>query len=136
MSGSVAITFASATPVSSIRPVLSSRTREKALTPATRAQNAAMFGGDPAQVPARAITVGVGTILDARRCVLLATGAEKAAILARAVEGPITAMVTASALQLHPRCQVLVDEAAAACLQGGEYYRWVFEHEPEWAEFR
>jgi glucosamine-6-phosphate deaminase len=115
---------------------LLSRTREKALTPATRNQNAPMFGGDPAQVPARAITMGVGTILDSRRCLLLATGAQKAAILARAVEGPITSMVTASALQLHPRCQVVVDAAAAAELQGIEYYHWIFNNEPEWADFR
>jgi glucosamine-6-phosphate deaminase len=115
---------------------LLSRTREKALTPATRRQNAPMFGGDPGQVPARAITMGVGTILDSRRCLLLATGAEKAAILARAVEGPITSMVTASALQLHPKCQVVVDAAAAADLQGTDYYHWVFNNEPEWADFR
>jgi len=115
---------------------LLSRTREKALTPATRQQNAPMFGGDPARVPARAITMGVGTILDSRRCLLLATGAEKAAILAKAVEGPITAMVTASALQLHPKCQVVVDAEAAAQLQGIEYYHWIFNNEPEWADFR
>jgi len=114
---------------------LSSRTREKALTPATRAQNAELFAGDPGGVPRRAITMGVGTIMDARRCLLLATGPAKAAILAKALEGPITAMVTASALQLHPRCQVIVDEAAATDLQGVEYYRWIFENEPEWAEF-
>jgi glucosamine-6-phosphate deaminase len=115
---------------------LLSRTREKALTPATRQQNAPMFGGDPGQVPARAITMGVGTILDSRRCLLLATGATKAAILAKAVEGPITSMVTASALQLHPKCQVVVDAAAAADLQGIDYYRWIFNNEPEWADFR
>ena len=119
-------------PLSALR----SRTREKALTPATLAQNAVLFGGDVARVPRRALTMGVGTILDSRRCVLLVTGAAKAAILARAVEGPITSMVTASALQLHPRCQVVVDEAAAAELQGVEYYRWIFANEPEWAEFR
>jgi len=115
---------------------LLSRTREKALTPATLAQNAEPFGGDPARVPRRAITMGVGTILDSRRCLLLATGPGKAEILARAVEGPITAMVTASALQLHPRCQVVVDEAAAARLQGKDYYRWLYENEPEWVAFR
>jgi len=87
-------------------------------------------------VPPRAITMGVGTILDSRRCLLLATGAEKAAILAKAVEGPVTAMVTASALQLHPRCTVVADAAAAAELQGIEYYRWIFENEPEWADYR
>jgi glucosamine-6-phosphate deaminase len=115
---------------------LLSRTREKALTPATLAQNADMFGGDPARVPRRAITMGVGTILDCRRALLLVTGAAKGPILAQAVEGPITAMITASALQLHPRCQVVVEEAASTSLRGQEYYRWIFENEPEWAEFR
>lgn len=119
-------------PLSALR----SRTREKALTPATLQQNAPMFGGNPADVPRRALTMGVGTILDSRRCLMLATGKAKAAILAKAVEGPITAMVTASALQLHPRCVVVVDEEAASELREIEYYRWVFENEPEWAEFR
>lgn len=119
-------------PLSALR----SRTREKALTPATRRQNAGMFGNDPARVPARAITMGVGTILEARRVLMLVTGAEKADILARAVEGPITAMVSASALQLHADTRVIVDEAAAARLQGQDYYRWIFANEPEWAEFR
>ncbi len=119
-------------PLSALR----SRTREKALTPSTLEQNAPMFGGDPGAVPRRAITMGVGTILDSRRCLMLVTGESKAAILAKAVEGPITSMVTASALQLHPRCQVVVDEEAAACLQGIDYYRWIFANEPEWAEFR
>jgi glucosamine-6-phosphate deaminase len=80
--------------------------------------------------------MGVGTILDARECLMLVTGADKADILARAVEGPITAMVTASALQLHPRCRVIVDEAAAARLQGQEYYRWIFANEHEWERYR
>jgi glucosamine-6-phosphate deaminase len=115
---------------------LLSRTREKALTPATRNSNAAMFGGDVNRVPARALTMGVGTIQESRRCLLLVTGAAKAAILARAVEGPITAMVTGSALQLHPHCTAIIDEAAATELQGTEYYRWIFATEPEWAEFR
>lgn len=118
-------------PLSSLR----SRTREKALTPETLAQNGALFG-DPARMPRRALTMGVGTILDARRVILVATGAAKAAILARAVEGPITAMVSASALQSHPCCTVIVDEAAAARLEGGAYYRWLFENEPEWARYR
>jgi len=115
---------------------LMSRTREKALAPATREQNAPMFGGDAAAVPARALTMGVGTILEAREVVMVVTGAHKAEILATATEGPITAMVSATALQLHPRCHVLVDEAAAARLQGREYYQWMFEHEPEWEASR
>ena len=118
-------------PLSALR----SRTRVKALTPTTIKQNAPMFG-DEDKVPRRAITMGVGTIIDARRCLLLATGAGKADIIARAVEGPITSMVTASALQLHPRCTVVVDEAAGAKLKEKEYYRWIFENEPEWQDFR
>jgi len=118
-------------PLSALR----SRTRDKALSPATIAQNSPLFDS-PGQMPKRGITMGVGTILESRGCLLLATGAEKAAILAQAVEGPITAMVSASALQLHPRCRVIVDEAAAAKLRGTDYYRWIFANEPEWAEFR
>jgi glucosamine-6-phosphate deaminase len=119
-------------PLSALR----SRTREKALTPSTLAANAPFFGGDVNAMPRRAITMGVGTILEAHNCLMLVTGDSKADILARAVEGPITAMVTASALQLHPHCQVIVDEEAAAELQGKDYYRWIFENEPEWAPYR
>jgi len=119
-------------PLSALR----SRTRPKALTPATLAQNAALCGGDPERMPRRALTMGVGTILEAQHCLVLVTGAGKADILARAVEGPLTAMVTASALQLHPHCQVIVDEAAAVQLQGQDYYRWIFANEPEWAPYR
>lgn len=118
-------------PLSALR----SRTREKALAPATLKQNAPFFGGED-KMPRRAITMGVGTILDAKRCLLLATGESKAEIIARAVEGPITSMVSASALQLHPRATVIVDEAAATQLKEREYYRWIFANEPEWQEYR
>jgi len=118
-------------PLSALR----SRTRVKALTPTTMAQNSALFGGED-KMPRRAITMGVGTIIEARRCVLLATGSSKAAVLAQAVEGPITSMVTASALQLHPRCTVVVDEEAATGLKEKDYYRWIFENEPEWEDYR
>jgi glucosamine-6-phosphate deaminase len=118
-------------PLSALR----SRTRVKALTPTTLRQNAAFFGGED-RVPRRAITMGVGTIIEARRCVLLATGASKAQVVAQAVEGPITSMVTASALQLHPRCTVVVDEEAAAELKEKDYYRWIFANEPEWEAYR
>lgn len=118
-------------PLSALR----SRTRVKALAPATLEQNAPLFD-DPTLMPRRAITMGVGTILDSRRCLLLATGEEKAAIIANAVEGPITAMISATALQLHPRCTVVVDEAAAGRLQWSDYYRWIFQNEPEWEPFR
>jgi glucosamine-6-phosphate deaminase len=115
---------------------LMSRTREKALTPTTRAQNAAMFGGDPESVPRRALTMGVGTILEARELLLVVTGAAKAEMLARATEGPITATISATALQLHPHCKVIVDEAAAGALTGTAYYRFAYDNEPEWAACR
>jgi nitric oxide reductase large subunit len=67
---------------------------------------------------------------------LLATGESKAEVIAKAVEGPITSMISATALQLHARCTVVVDEAAASKLQAADYYRWIFANEPEWEEFR
>jgi glucosamine-6-phosphate deaminase len=118
-------------PLSALR----SRTRVKALSPVTIEQNAAFFGGAQ-NVPRRAITMGVGTILECRRCLLLATGPSKAEVIAKAVEGPITSMISATALQLHARCTVVVDEAAATKLAAADYYRWIFANEPEWEEFR
>ena len=118
-------------PLSALR----SRTRVKALTPTTIKQNAESFDGED-KVPRRAITMGVGTIIEARRCLLLATGEAKSGVIAQAVEGPITSMVTATALQLHPRCTVVVDEGAASQLKEKEYYRWIFANEPEWEGYR
>lgn len=112
-----------------------SRTRVKALTPTTIAQNSPLFDR-PEDMPKRAITMGVGTILEAKRIVTLVVGGSKAEILAKAVEGPVTSMVSASALQLHRKCIVIADEKAAANLQGRDYYRWIFDNEPEWEEFR
>lgn len=119
-------------PLSALR----SRTRAKSLSPQTVEQNARYFDGDVQLVPKRAITMGVGTILESRRCVLLATGKTKADIIAKAVEGPVTSMISASALQLHPKCTVVVDEDAASALEQQEYYHWVFANEPEWESFR
>lgn len=114
---------------------MQSRTRCKALTQDTIEQNQGLFD-IPSKMPRRAITMGVGTILESKRCLMLVTGAEKAEVVAKAVEGPITTMISASALQLHPRCTVIVDEAAAAGLKNQEYYRWIFDNEPEWQQYR
>lgn len=111
-----------------------SRTRVKILSPATRAQNAPLFP-QADLMPHRAITMGVGSILDCRRCILLATGEEKAAIIARAVEGPITSMISATALQLHPDCTLILDETAGGKLKESDYYHWIFENQPEWEQF-
>jgi glucosamine-6-phosphate deaminase len=118
-------------PLSALR----SRTRVKALTPTTLKQNAASFGGEE-RMPRRAITMGVGTILECRRCILLATGDTKAEVIAKAVEGPITSMISATTLQLHPRCTVVVDNQAGGQLKEKEYYEWIFANEPEWEEYR
>lgn len=110
---------------------LASRTRIKTLTPRTRRDNVASFGS-PENVPFHAITMGVGTIMDAREVLLLAFGAKKAAAIAAAVEGPITAMSPASILQMHPVAKCIVDEAAAVRLARIDYYRWVYEQKPDW----
>jgi len=110
---------------------LASRTRIKTLTVQTRRDNARYFGSED-QVPHHVITMGVGTVMDARQCLLLAFGDAKAPAIAAAVEGPITAMNPASILQMHPTAKVFLDEAAAACLVRADYYRWVYTNKPAW----
>jgi glucosamine-6-phosphate deaminase len=100
---------------------LGSRTRLKSLASETVRDNARFFGGED-QVPRLAVTMGVGTILESRRCLLLAFGAHKAAAVRDTVEGPITAQVTASALQLHREVIGIFDESAASLLARREYY--------------
>ena len=110
---------------------LASRTRIKTLTPQTVKDNAKCFGS-PDKVPRHVITMGVGTIMDARHCLLLATGDAKADVVSRMAEGAVTADVPASILQMHPACTLVVDEAAAAKLKRHEYYRWVYDNKPDW----
>ena len=92
-----------------------SRTRLITLDRVTRMDAASDFFGEE-YVPRRAITMGVGTILEARRVILMAFGEGKAAVVAQAVEGPVTQTVAASFLQQHPNAVVVLDEAAAASL--------------------
>jgi len=108
-----------------------SRTRVKTLTRQTRQDNARFFASTD-DVPLHCITQGLGTILEARHLVLLAFGAGKAAAVAGAVEGPVTASLPGSAIQLHPHATVVVDEAAASRLRYAEYYRYTYENKPEW----
>jgi glucosamine-6-phosphate deaminase len=110
---------------------LASRTRIKTLTDRTRRDNARYFGSLD-DVPRHVLTQGIGTILEARHLVLLASGEAKAAPVAWAVEGPITATVPASALQLHPHATVVVDEAAASSLRLAGYYREAWANKPAW----
>ena len=108
---------------------LSSRTREKTLAEQTRRDNARFFA-TPDDVPHHCLTMGIGTILDSRLCLLLAFGANKSGAVAAAVEGPVTSMVPASALQLHADAKVVVDKAAAAGLKLRAYYDYAFAHTP------
>jgi len=111
---------------------LGSRTRLKTLAEATRKDNACFFGDDPDMVPRHAITLGIDTILEARHILLIATGEAKSGPIARAVEGPVTAMVPASALQLHPHTTVIVDKAASGQLKYADYYRDTYRNKPDW----
>ncbi len=108
-----------------------SLTRVKTLTQQTRLDNARFFDSLE-DVPTHCITQGLGTILRARHLVLLAFGESKAAALAGAVEGPVTASLPGSAIQLHPRVTVIVDEAAATMLKHADYYTYAWEHRLDW----
>ena len=103
-----------------------SRTRLKVLTNETMEDNRKFFGAGE-EMPQCAITMGIGTILEAKKILLLATGAAKAETVAEAIEGPITASVTASCLQLHPDVTFVIDETAGARLKQRDYYRRVME---------
>jgi glucosamine-6-phosphate deaminase len=106
-------------------------TRVKTLTEQTRRDNARFFDSID-DVPMHCITQGLGTILRARHLVLLAFGAGKAAAIAAALEGPLSASLPGSAVQLHPRATVVVDEAAASELQHADYYRYAYANKPAW----
>jgi glucosamine-6-phosphate deaminase len=110
---------------------LASRTRIKTLTEQTRKDNARFFGSAD-EVPTHVLTQGIGTILRARHLLLIVTGENKAAAVAAAVEGPVSASCPASALQLHPHVTVLVDHAAASRLDRLGYYREVYAAKPSW----
>ncbi len=109
-----------------------SRTRIKTLTQQTVADNARFFDGDESRVPHHCITMGIGTIMDARMNLMLAFGEGKAGAIAATVEGPVAAMMPASILQHHPSAKVFIDEAAASALELADYYRWVYDGKPEW----
>jgi len=109
-------------PSSSLR----ARTRVKTLTDTTLRDNFGQDGG-----PRFAVTMGIGTIMEAREILLVAFGRAKARVVAEAVEGPITASCPASALQFHPRAKIVLDEEAAGRLERKDYYKWVYAHKRE-----
>lgn len=108
-----------------------SLTRVKTLTTQTRVDNARFFDSVD-DVPRHCITQGLGTILRARHLVLLAFGEGKAEAVAGALEGPVSAMLPGSAIQLHPHATVVVDEAAASRLRLADYYRYTWDNKPDW----
>ena len=110
---------------------LASRTRIKTLTQQTLKENARFFGSED-RVPRHVITMGIGTILEARQNLLLAFGQGKARAIADAVEGPVSSLNPASVLQMHPVTQICLDEPAAGQLKRADYYRWVYDNKPDW----
>ncbi len=110
---------------------LASRTRIKTLTEQTRQNNREFFSGAD-EIPHHVITMGLGTIMDSRVCLLLAFGPGKAEAVQRTVEGPVTASVPGSVLQFHPCAKVFLDEEAATRLERAEYYRWAYQNKPAW----
>ena len=100
---------------------LESRTRIKTLTPDTIAVNSRFFGGDISQVPTKALTVGVGTIMDARKVMILATGRKKARALRHGVEGSYNHQWTITALQQHKAGIIVCDDPAAEELRVATY---------------
>jgi glucosamine-6-phosphate deaminase len=92
---------------------LQSRTRVKSLTEETRVANARFFGGDPAKVPATALTVGVGTVMSAREVLIIVSGRNKARALRAVVEEGMNHMWTLSCLQMHPNAIIVCDDDAA-----------------------
>ncbi len=113
---------------------LASRTRIKTLTAQTRKDNARFFSSLD-EVPAHVLTQGLGTILEARHLLLIATGESKADATAAAVEGPVSASCPASIVQLHPHVTVLLDPASASRLDRLGYYREVYSAKPAWQGF-
>ena len=113
---------------------LRSRTWIKILSEQTLRDNSDVFGTRET-MPRHAITMGIGTILDARRCLLLAFGPPKTRAVERMIEGPLAAICPASALQLHPRATVIVDEASASGLQFADHYRWIDQNKLPWQRY-
>lgn len=107
---------------------LASRTRVKTLIAQTRRDNARFFDGDVDAVPRHCLTQGLGTILDSRHAIVIATGSAKAAAVREMVEGSVSARWPCTSLQLHPKATVYLDEASAAELELSEYYREVVAH--------
>ena len=96
--------------------------------------NAAVFG-DPGSMPKHAVTMGIGTIMEARQIVLLAFGPAKVRAVMEMIEGPLAAVCPGSALQEHPRTTVVLDGNSSAGLQYLDHYRWIESHKLAWQRY-
>ncbi len=113
---------------------LASRTRLEMLTQESIKANAHFFKHEK-DVPRFCLTMGVGTFLESKMILLLASGKDKAKAVASAVEGPVSVSNPASALQLHPQAKFIIDEEAAAKLSRKDYYRWKHENREKSLDF-
>jgi glucosamine-6-phosphate deaminase len=113
---------------------LQSRTRIKTLDDPTREDNARFFKSID-EVPHHCITMGIGTILESRTCLLFAFGKKKARAVAESIEGPMSGICPASALQWHRDAKFLLDADAATKLRKKSYYLRVFDGKPAWQRF-
>lgn len=101
---------------------LTSRTRVKKLNDETITANSRFFEGEIKKVPKEALTVGVGTIMDAKEVFIIATGQNKANAIKQCIEGPVSHICTASALQMHPKARFFCDEQAVGELKESTYF--------------
>jgi len=113
---------------------LGSRTWVKILSQQTMKDNSELFENS-ADVPRHCITMGIGTIMEARHCLVMAFGPKKSHAVAAMIEGPITSMCPASVLQFHPRTTIVLDEPAAAGLSNLEHYRWIEQNKLDWQKY-
>ena len=111
-----------------------SRTRIKTLDQQTVEDNQRFFT-EGEEVPRHVITMGLGTIMEARTCLLFAFGEGKTDAVAEMVEGAVSAMMPGSVLQFHRDARIILDEAAASKLKKADYYKWVYGNKPEWQQY-
>jgi len=113
---------------------LASRTRVKTLSQETIEDNARFFNNRK-DVPRFCLTMGIGTVMDAKMIILLASGKNKSEAILKSIEGPVTASVPASVLQLHPQAKIIVDEEASSLLARKDYYKWVYQNKEKVEDF-
>ena len=110
---------------------LSSRTRIKTLTKKTIEDNSTLFK-NPDDIPKHVITMGVGTIMDSKKCLMLVFGEKKGEAVKQMIEGPISSSIPASILQMHNNTIVIIDKDASSLLGRRDYYKWVYRNKPDW----